>query len=162
MFLFFAVNNVALLLRGPILVVLTSFVGLNYLVSNLISLGVLTIARFAIADSWIWAVAEVPDADGGREPVAPAEGHLGRMWGRRRMSTSIEPRPRRCRRSTRRRSGERLRRDQAPAAGSGVGLARGHRARATVSACGRSTTSGSTATKWSTRARPRRSRTRAI
>ena len=45
--LFFAVNNVALLLRGPILVVLTSVVGLNYLVSNLISLGVLTIARFA-------------------------------------------------------------------------------------------------------------------
>jgi dolichol-phosphate mannosyltransferase len=53
--LFFAVNNVALLLRGPILVVLTSGLGLNYLVSNLISLGVLTVARFAIADSWIWA-----------------------------------------------------------------------------------------------------------
>jgi putative flippase GtrA len=59
--LFFAVNNVALLLRGPILVALTSFVGLNYLLSNLISLGVLTIARFAIADTWIWA-AEVSTA----------------------------------------------------------------------------------------------------
>lgn len=53
--LFFAVNNVALLLRGPILVVLTSGLGMNYLVSNLVSLGVLTLARFAIADSWIWA-----------------------------------------------------------------------------------------------------------
>lgn len=52
--LFLVVNNIALLLRGPILVVLTSVVGMNYLVSNLVSLGVLTVARFAIADSWIW------------------------------------------------------------------------------------------------------------
>jgi putative flippase GtrA len=73
MALFFAVNNVALLLRGPILVVCTSVLGLNYLVSNLISLGVLTVARFAIADSWIWAVAEAPDADGMAELVV-AEG----------------------------------------------------------------------------------------
>jgi putative flippase GtrA len=76
MALFFAVNNVALLLRGPILVVLTSMVGLNYLVSNLISLGVLTIARFAIADSWIWAVDEVPDAGGVLEPLESAEGRV--------------------------------------------------------------------------------------
>ena len=54
--LFLLVNNAALLLRGPILVVLTSAVGLNYLLSNLVSLGVLTIVRFAVADSWIWAV----------------------------------------------------------------------------------------------------------
>ncbi len=53
--LFFMVNNAALLLRGPILVVLTSGLGLNYLVSNLVSLGVLTVVRFAVADNWIWA-----------------------------------------------------------------------------------------------------------
>jgi putative flippase GtrA len=53
--LFLLVNNAALLLRGPILVVLTSVLGLNYLVSNVISLGVLTLVRFAIADSWIWS-----------------------------------------------------------------------------------------------------------
>lgn len=76
MALFFAVNNVALLLRGPILVALTSVLGLNYLVSNLISLGVLTVARFAIADSWIWAVAEAPDAGGVPEPLGPADGRL--------------------------------------------------------------------------------------
>lgn len=74
--LFFAVNNVALLLRGPILVVLTSYVGLNYLVSNLISLGILTVARFAIADNWIWAVAASPDDDGSPEPVPAAEAHV--------------------------------------------------------------------------------------
>jgi putative flippase GtrA len=61
--LFFAVNNAALLLRGPILVVLTSVLGLNYLVSNLVSLGVLTAARFGIADTWIWAGARVPAPD---------------------------------------------------------------------------------------------------
>lgn len=53
--LFFLMNNAALLLRGPILVVLTSVAGLNYLVSNLISLATLTVVRFAVSDSWIWA-----------------------------------------------------------------------------------------------------------
>lgn len=62
--MFFAVNNVALLLRGPILILLTSVVGLNYLLSNLISLGVLTVARFAIADTWIWADATSGSPDG--------------------------------------------------------------------------------------------------
>jgi putative flippase GtrA len=61
--LFLLVNNAALLLRGPILVVLTSGLRLNYLVSNIISLGVLTLVRFAIADSWIWS---------GRPSHAPA------------------------------------------------------------------------------------------
>ncbi|GEM_PF-1619385 len=60
--LFLGVNNVALALRGPILVGLTSGLGVNYLVSNLISLGALTVVRFALADSWIWSAAE-------REPV---------------------------------------------------------------------------------------------
>ena len=53
--LFYAVNNAALALRGPMLFVLTSVVGIHYLLSNVISLGALTIARFLIADTWIWA-----------------------------------------------------------------------------------------------------------
>lgn len=55
MALFFVVNNAALALRGPMLVVLTSVLGIHYLVSNLISLATLTIIRFVVADSWIWA-----------------------------------------------------------------------------------------------------------
>ncbi len=55
LFLFFMVNNAALLLRGPVLVLLTSVGGFNYLVSNLVSLGLLTVVRFAVADNWIWA-----------------------------------------------------------------------------------------------------------
>lgn len=53
--MFFIMNNIALLFRGPILYVLTSILGVYYLISNLISLGVLTIARYFLADNWIWS-----------------------------------------------------------------------------------------------------------
>jgi glycosyltransferase involved in cell wall biosynthesis len=55
---FWAMNNSALLLRGPLLVVLTSGLGINYLISNLISLLSLTVLRFGVSDSWIWAETE--------------------------------------------------------------------------------------------------------
>ena len=51
-------NNVALPLRIPILFVLTSGLGVHYLVSNLLSLLALTVLRFAIADSLIWGKSE--------------------------------------------------------------------------------------------------------
>ncbi|RPI08831.1 MAG: GtrA family protein, partial [Actinobacteria bacterium] len=53
---FLAMNNVALLLRGPIMWMLTSGLGVHYAVSNLTSLVVLTLIRFGIADSVIWRV----------------------------------------------------------------------------------------------------------
>jgi len=53
--LFFLMNNAALLLRGPMLFLLVSVAGINYLVSNLVSLLALTVTRFAVADGWIWA-----------------------------------------------------------------------------------------------------------
>ena len=53
--LFFAMNNGALALRGPALVLLVSAVGLNYLLANLVSLVGLTVVRYAVADVWIWA-----------------------------------------------------------------------------------------------------------
>jgi glycosyltransferase involved in cell wall biosynthesis len=55
MALFFLLNNAALLLRGPLLVVFVSGLGLNPLVGNLLSLLSLTLIRFSIADVWIWA-----------------------------------------------------------------------------------------------------------
>ncbi len=51
---FTLVNNAALLLRGPVIYVLTSVLFIHYLVSNLISLGLLSLIRFALADVWIW------------------------------------------------------------------------------------------------------------
>jgi dolichol-phosphate mannosyltransferase len=65
--MFWVVNNVALLLRSPIIAVLTGGFGMNILWSNLISLGVLIIGRFLVADSLIWG-SPTPAID---DPAAP-------------------------------------------------------------------------------------------
>ena len=52
---FWTMNNVALLLRVPMIFVLTSGLGVDYVASNLISLLSLTLMRFGVSDSWIWA-----------------------------------------------------------------------------------------------------------
>jgi putative flippase GtrA len=49
-----AVNGAALLVRLPLLYVLTSGLHIHYLWGNLISIGVLTLARFALSDRLIW------------------------------------------------------------------------------------------------------------
>lgn len=51
---YFGVNNAGNLLRLPLLVLLTSGLGLNYLISNLVTIIGLFVARFALADRWIW------------------------------------------------------------------------------------------------------------
>lgn len=65
--LFFLMNNVALALRSPMLVLLVSVLGVGYLTANLITLLTLTLARYSVADSWIW---------GGEREVA-----TDRVWG---------------------------------------------------------------------------------
>jgi len=52
--LFTAANIAGLLVRGPLLVFLTSFLGIFYLLSNVISLGALAVLRFGMATVWIW------------------------------------------------------------------------------------------------------------
>ncbi len=59
--MFFLMNNVALALRGPLLILLTSGLGIHYAVSNVISLLFLTVIRYGLADGWIWAKAGPPD-----------------------------------------------------------------------------------------------------
>jgi dolichol-phosphate mannosyltransferase len=53
--LFWLMNNAWLLLRTPLLWVLTSAVHINYLWSNALVLGAMTLVRFGIADRLIWA-----------------------------------------------------------------------------------------------------------
>ena len=48
--MFFAMNNAALALRVPLLVVLTSGLGINFLLANMLSLVALTLVRFGVAD----------------------------------------------------------------------------------------------------------------
>jgi len=52
--LFFATNNTAMLVRIPLLLLLTGGLGIQYLVSNILSLLALTLVRFLLADAWIW------------------------------------------------------------------------------------------------------------
>jgi len=51
---YWAMNNLAFILRGPLLGILVSGLGVHYLISNLISIFILTLARYFVADRWIW------------------------------------------------------------------------------------------------------------
>jgi dolichol-phosphate mannosyltransferase len=74
--LYLAMNNSTLLLRVPVLALLTSFFGINYLVSNFITLVVLFLLRFLVSDRLIWKP--------GRAGVArPAPTRLGAVPARR-------------------------------------------------------------------------------
>jgi dolichol-phosphate mannosyltransferase len=48
-------NNLLLLGRGPLLVALTSGLGVHYLVSNLVTLLAFMLTRYLISDRWIWS-----------------------------------------------------------------------------------------------------------
>ena len=52
---FLLMNNLLLLLRAPILAFLISYLGLHYLLSNLVSLFAMTVIRFLVSDQWIWS-----------------------------------------------------------------------------------------------------------
>jgi len=52
--LFFVMNTLALGLRTPMIYLLTTILGVYYVASNLISLVVLTVLRFLLADNLIW------------------------------------------------------------------------------------------------------------
>lgn len=52
---FNAINAATLLVRIPALYVLTDLVGIYYLVSNLVAIGLTFGIRYLIADNWIWA-----------------------------------------------------------------------------------------------------------
>jgi putative flippase GtrA len=70
---FAALNNAALLARGPVIVALTEVVGLHFLVSNLLSLVAFTVFRFTVADRLIWRGAGPGKAAGaaGPKPARP-------------------------------------------------------------------------------------------
>lgn len=60
---YLAMNNVALLLRGPLLAWLVSWFGMHYLLANIITLVVVMVARYALADRFIWAKPEPRPAE---------------------------------------------------------------------------------------------------
>ena len=48
-------NMIALSLRAPLMYVFTSLLSVHYILSNLLSIGFLTIVRFLLADNFIWS-----------------------------------------------------------------------------------------------------------
>ena len=57
---FLLINNFLLILRGPLLALMVDQVGMHYLVSNLVSLGAITLLRYFMADRWIWTKTSLP------------------------------------------------------------------------------------------------------
>lgn len=53
--MFFVMNLLAYVLRVPMIYAMTELLGIYHLISNFISLSLLTIARFLLADNLIWA-----------------------------------------------------------------------------------------------------------
>ena len=54
---YLTMNNLALVVRGPLLLALVSGLGVHHLIANVASLLVMTLARFGLAEMWIWAEA---------------------------------------------------------------------------------------------------------
>jgi len=54
LFSFLAINNLLLLLRGPIMSLMVTQLGIHYLISNLVSLFAMTLLRYFVSDQWIW------------------------------------------------------------------------------------------------------------
>jgi len=52
--MFWSINMVGLGMRGPFLALLIGGIGVHYLIANVVTLGGLTLARFAVADVVIW------------------------------------------------------------------------------------------------------------
>jgi putative flippase GtrA len=51
---FLLINNLLLILRGPIITLMVGQMGIHYLIANLASLFVMTVLRYLLADKWIW------------------------------------------------------------------------------------------------------------
>jgi dolichol-phosphate mannosyltransferase len=72
--MFLVMNNAAFGLRGPMIIALTSILGIHYLASNLFSLIALMILRYAVADRFIWGspklAPSLETSDGAAVPMA--------------------------------------------------------------------------------------------
>ena len=55
--MFLIMNNAALLIRGPMIYALTFRLNLHYLLSNVLSIGTVTLVRYVFSDQLIWRTA---------------------------------------------------------------------------------------------------------
>ena len=88
---FMAMSNAALILRVPFMWVLTSVLGVFYTLSNLASLGLMTVGRFGIADTVIWRTPTGAHFKASTVPVAESV----RLLPPRLVADTLPPRSRR-------------------------------------------------------------------
>ena len=69
--MFFVMNNAALLIRGPMIYELTFGLHIHYLISNVLSIGTVTLIRYLFSDAVIWRAARR------QEPPAAEEKKVG-------------------------------------------------------------------------------------
>jgi dolichol-phosphate mannosyltransferase len=62
--LFFMMNNLALLFRAPIIYMLTAWLSVYYLVSNVASMGAVMVLRYFLSDRLIWGKPVLPASSG--------------------------------------------------------------------------------------------------
>ena len=88
---FMGMNNAALVLRAPMMWVLTSRFGLHYTLSNFASLAAMTLIRFGIADTVIWRTPTGAHFKASTVPVAESV----RLLPPRLVADALPPRSRR-------------------------------------------------------------------
>lgn len=75
---FWLLNNTFLVLRGPIIWLLTSLVSMHYIVSNLLSLVLILLIRYAVAERLIWGMVSPGTATFEAELSIPATDETNR------------------------------------------------------------------------------------
>src|SRR5690349_7279350 len=78
---FLLINNLLLLLRGPIMTLLVDRGGVHYLIANLVSLFAMTVLRYLLADKWIWNKDKASTTDQERKVAMKTSGKQGEAFG---------------------------------------------------------------------------------
>ena len=78
---FLLVNNLLLVVRGPIITLLVDRAGVHYLLANLVSLFAMTVLRYLLADKWIWNQDKASTTDEERKVAMTTNGKQGEAFG---------------------------------------------------------------------------------
>ncbi len=78
---FLLVNNLLLVVRGPIITLLVDRGGVHYLLANLVSLFAMTVLRYLLADKWIWNKDKTSTTDEERTVAMKTSGKPGEAFG---------------------------------------------------------------------------------
>ncbi len=79
--IFFLINNLLLLFRGPMLAVTVENLGMHYLMADLLTITLLTLLRFAVADRLLWR-SGAKKADQTGETIKTNEGKVTKVADR--------------------------------------------------------------------------------